>query len=108
LKHRLKFESRRTADDGAGNREGDWVTRFACRAKIQPKGGGEEVTAARLSGIQPVIITVRQNVNTRQVTTAWRAVDLMDGTHYNIRTSADFQQRRAYLDMMAETGGADG
>jgi hypothetical protein len=50
LKHRLKFESRRTADDGAGNREGDWVTRFACRAKIQPKGGGEEVTAARLSG----------------------------------------------------------
>lgn len=106
LKHRLRFERRaETPDDGYGNREGNWQTQFEVWAGIKPLRGSETVIASRLAGIQPVIITVRMSSQTKQIAAHWRAVG-RDGKVYNIKgEGADTEQRRRYLDVMADTGG---
>lgn len=107
LQHRLRFERRRPLDDGHGNKEGGWRIEFEHYAGLKPLRGSETVIAQRLAGIQPVIIKVRQDSRTREITTGWRAVDRFNNT-YNIRSIADMEQRRQYFEIMAESGGTDG
>lgn len=60
----------------------------------------------RLQGVQPVILTVRRSLNTACVTTGWRAC--IKGVTYNIRSTADMVQDGACLEMLAESGPANG
>lgn len=106
LRHRIAFEKRETVADDYGNEEGDFSEQFTVAAAVQAKFGGEAVTAARLTGQQPVTITVRQSSNTRQVTTDWRARDARSGTIYNIRSIADPDDGRAWLEMLCQSGAA--
>lgn len=110
LRHRIAFDCRSTIDDGAGNTEGDFEQQFVVAAGLQARFGGEAVMASRLSGSQPFTITVRQSSDTKRVTTDWRARDVRSDpdpakqTIYNIRSIVDPDDRRAWFEMLSETG----
>lgn len=76
-------------------------------ARLQPRYGGEAVIASRLTGVQPVLITVRRSSQSRRIVSGWRAVDARDGTVYAITSpAADMDQSGAFLEVMATTGRA--
>ncbi len=104
LRERLTFSKRtETADDGYGNTEQGWTEQFTVAARVRPRLGGEEVTAARLQGRNIVAVTVRAFAGTREITPDWRAVDARTGVEYNIRTAV-LTEDRAYIEMLAEKG----
>lgn len=86
-----------------GNTESVFVEQFTVWAKVRAKFGGEAVTAARLTGQQPVTITVRQNSLSRQITTDWRAMD-RDGVEYAIRSIVDPDDDGAFFELLTQTG----
>jgi head-tail adaptor len=105
LNKRLRFEKRpAVADDGYGNVEGEWTAQFTCAARIAPLRGSETVIGQRLAGVQPVIISIRSSGQSRAVEPNWRAVDTRLGTIYNLRAGANFDERNAMIDIIAETG----
>ena len=104
LRARLAFDQRAQADDGAGNKEGDWSEQFACRGRITPLRGGEEVTAARLQGTSPVLLTVRSTALTRTVDSTWRARDVSSGVAYAIKSTSNMDERNIWIEMMCEAG----
>lgn len=104
LRERIAFEVRAVVADSLGSVEGAFVERFTCAAGIQAKFGGEAVTAARLAGQQPVIITVRQFADTLEVTPAWRARDVRSGVIYNIRSIADPDAGGKWLELLCQSG----
>lgn len=108
LNHRMAFAKREQVNPDSpadlGNTESSFVEQFQVFAKVQAKFGGEAVTAARLTGQQPVTITVRQNSMTRQITTDWRAIDVNEGTEYAIRSIVDPDDSGAYFEILTQTG----
>lgn len=109
LNRRLTFQARAAipSGDGAGNYEGDWADQFTVSARVLPRFGGETVLASRLTGTQPVTITVRSSSDTRRITADWRAIDAREGTVYAITSPAmDPAEDGAFLEMMATTGRA--
>lgn len=105
LRDRLRFESPTPQQDDYGNEIEGWTAEFTEWAHVKPLKGSETVMAARLSGSQPVAITVRRSTRTRRITTDWRAVHTHDGTVYQIKSPpADMSGKRMYLDMVAEVG----
>jgi len=107
LSNQLEFQERIVVSDGAGNERGDFIGQFERSARIQPKFGGETVMAARLSGVQPAVITVRTSNDTKRITTDWRARDVRNGDIWNIR-SITVTEDRAGIEMLAERGVASG
>lgn len=105
LRHRIAFEKRARTDDGAGNEvSGPWQEQFVVSGKLLAKFGGDAVTAARLTGQQPLTITVRQSSDTRQITEDWRAKDVSSGIYYNIRSIVDPDDRKAWFEMLCQFG----
>lgn len=116
LRHRVAFQTRAQVGDGApsddyGNaRAGDWSRMFTTSAAIVARFGGEEVQAARLAGRQPFTLTIRQDANARTVREDWRAVDVCTGSCqyagrvFAIRSIADPDDARRFLDLLCETG----
>lgn len=105
LKFRLRFEARAQDDDGAGNVRASWVAQFTVSAALLPRTGGEEVLAARLAGVQPVIVQVRRSTDTLRIRADWRAVNVQTGEVYAITAPpVDRTGRRHYLDMSATLG----
>lgn len=102
---RVTFQKREEVDDGYGNPvAGPWVDQFDEAARLQPRLGSEPVIAARLTGIQPVMLTVRSSMRTRQITPAWRAVNARSGAVYNIKTITNPDERNADLEMLVVEG----
>ncbi|WP_375414630.1 head-tail adaptor protein [uncultured Bradyrhizobium sp.] len=112
LRHRIAFDRRALIDDGAGNTEGDFEEQFVVSAKVQAKFGGEAVTAARLAGQQPIIVTIRQSSKTVLIGTDWRARDVRSSanpdeqTVYNIRSIADPDDGGAWFEILCQSGSA--
>lgn len=104
LRHRVAFEVRAAAPDGYGNTEGDWERQFTVAAAIEPRFGGEQVMAARLASRQPVSITIRASNAARRIKETWRAIDVRTEIVYAIRSIADPNDRRRWLEMLCETG----
>ncbi len=108
LRERVTFGKRPSTDDGYGNEEGSWQDQFTVAARIQPLKGGEGVQAARLAGTQPVIIRVRWSADTVLIAPAWRAVDARSSIQYQIKSIMNADEKKKYLDILAEAGGAVG
>ena len=109
LNRRLTFQAREAlpGGDGAGNFEAGWVDQFTVSARVRPSFGSEAVLASRLTGTQPVTITVRRSTSTRGIAADWRAIDARDGTIYALTSPAmDPAEDGAFLEMMATTGKA--
>lgn len=104
-RHRVTFQRRRrTRDDGHGMTEGEWCSIFSVAAGIRPLKGGEDVLAARLTGVQPVIITVGKDRRTEAVTSAWRAVDEAGRVYAITAPPADMEGKGLFLDILASSG----
>ena len=94
--------------DGHGGTETAWsgdADAVKARANFRFLRGGETVQAARLSGRQPLVATVRRSLATRQVTTDWRMRDTRTGVEYQIRSIVHTDDR-LFLEMTVESGGA--
>lgn len=89
-------------DDGYGNVVGDWVEKEAAWARIQPLKGSETIIAARLSGVQPVVITVRVTPAIAAMTSAWRVKDTRNDLIYQIKSVANTDERGEFLEILAE------
>lgn len=93
-----------------GNTEGEFpgTPEFTCAANIKPRLGGEGVLAARLTGTNPINITVRKSSDTVLVDTAWRCKDERTGVIYNIRSVIDPFEHTAdhgkFFEMLCEKG----
>ncbi len=101
----VAFESRAVIDDGYGNEvSGDWTERFKANARIQPIKGGESVIADRLQGTQPVVIRVRYEPQSLSANTDWRVRDLRAGVIYQIKSQANMDEKRRYIEFLAIAG----
>jgi head-tail adaptor len=108
LRDLLNFQRRSLGDDGFGNTvpSGDFETQFQAYAGLEPRTGGEEVTAARLAGRQPFVCLVRHSSEMLDVTVGWQAVDARNQNRvFNIASPpADPDGKRQWLEFLVVQG----
>jgi SPP1 family predicted phage head-tail adaptor len=106
LRERVSFFAPNERDDGYGNLVSGYLEfpDFTVAAKIEPKLGGETVLAARLQGKNLVNVTIRASIQTRQITSDWRARDEKTGDIYNIRSIIDPTQQKQWIELLCERG----
>lgn len=108
LREKVAFDQRGTTEEDLGTPIDDWANVIAgVAARIRYLKGGEQVIGQRLTGVQPVVITVRSSEATRAITTDYRARDVRKGQAYNIR-SVTPDETGAYIDLLCTIGDADG
>lgn len=105
LRERVAFDLQVPATSVYGTIAGPWEEQFIVAARIQSLRGGERVMSQRMTGVRPVIITVRSSTDTRTITTGWRARNTRNDDIYEIRAATP-DERRAYIDVLAESGPA--
>lgn len=79
--------------------------RFLERVQLRFLRGGERVMAERLESRTPVIITIRNSMRARQITSEWRAV--IDGRTYEMKEDPRPTENQRDLEILAETRGAE-
>jgi len=105
LTRRLRFESPQAQPDGYGDAVTIWQEEFTTSAEVFARSGGEQVLAARLSGIQPVEITVRRFAATARITSAWRVIDVHSGEMFAlVAPPFDPDGSRAFVKMLGRSG----
>lgn len=109
LRERLHFQQRGDGDDGMGGGipgAGPFATVHTVSADMRPRTGSEAVTAARLAGRQPYIVTVRWSRQMLDVTTAWQILDARNPNRVlNILSPlVDPDGRNRWLEFLAEEG----
>lgn len=111
LRERVTFQRRAQVPDGHGNEEaGDWTDQFSVSARLTPRLGGEDVIAARMTGVQPYILTVRVSGAVRTVDSSWRAYDARKGMgeqgdpvrSFEILSAANIDEKGAYMDFLVK------
>lgn len=107
LRDRYRFDQRGL--DANGDRLGAWDADngITVSAETVWLRGSESVIGMRLEGQQPVALTIRDSVQARTITTAFRAVDVRTGAVFNIKGNAP-AKRRGYRDILAVSGMAAG
>ncbi len=84
---------------------GPFTTIYTVAAGLKSLRGSEPVIAARLTGVQPYVVTVRQSSQTRQLDASWIIVDARNESRiFNIRAIHDPDQSGKYLEILAEQG----
>lgn len=107
MRERVAFEVRGNVDDGMGNpQSGPFAEVYRCAAQITPKMGGETVTASRLTGTQPMLITVRMCRALVDIGTDWRLRDVRSDVVYNIKSLSNPDEKKRFLEIMAVAGEA--
>lgn len=107
LNWKIGFYARVAGGDDYGNTNYVYADtpEFVYSASVKPKLGGEAILAGRLSGSNFVNIVVRSTLDTRRITSDWRAKDERTGTVYNIRSGPiDLDGKRRWLEMLCEQG----
>ena len=92
-----------TTNDGGGGHDTVWTERFTRRAHYKRLRGSEKVLASRLTGVQPTVITVRSDSQTRTVDETWRIRDTRSGEVFNVRSQI-ITDDRAWIDFTCESG----
>src|SRR5690606_25995757 len=77
-----------------------YATQFTRWVNIRYLRGGESVMQARLQSRSPVILTVRDDAETRLITSEWKAV--IDGRVYDFKEDARPSEDRMHLEFLAE------
>lgn len=99
----MTFDKPTSAADGLGGTESGWAEQFTAWAEVRFLRGGETVQAARLTGRQPAVVTIRDSAAAREITADWRMRDARAGTVYNVRTIVPSDDR-ATLELTCESG----
>lgn len=108
LNKRFAFSKRIEVNDGYGNLRGDWQEQFIIWVGKRYLVGGEGVFAQRLSGHQPIIVTLRISTLTRQIETHWMCRDVISSETFNIRSITPATDREGFIDLLIESGVAEG
>lgn len=103
LRERVAFYMQTESPTSYGIAAGAWDLQFTVDARIRPLLGSEPVLAQRLTGVQPVVITIRANDNAKRIDTSWQARNARTGKQYQIRAITP-GERRDYLDLLSESG----
>lgn len=106
LRERVLFQAPVSSPDGQGGTINGWSTGFTRWALYTRLRGGETVLAARLSGVQPTVIRVRADSETRTIDPTWRAADEHTGEVFALR-GVVLTDDRAFVDLTAESGVAE-
>jgi SPP1 family predicted phage head-tail adaptor len=104
LRYRIKLEMQ-VAEPSLYGTVKRWVTQFETRAKMKWLIGNETIVAQRLTGVQPVVISVRHNSQTVQIQTSWRVTEMESKKVFNVR-SVTYDEKRAFIDLLCTHGGA--
>lgn len=102
LYEKITFSTITEVPDGHGGFD-EVQTSFTVRANIRYLRGGETVQAARLTGKQPVVVTVRRSSQTAALTTDDKMKDARTGTEYQIRAIVPTEDRQ-FMEITAESG----
>lgn len=106
LRERVKIERPVTEPNGRGGEVTRWVSvGSGLPAKITPTKGGEEVRAARLTGVNSFDVTVRQSSALTAPAANWRLTNERTGAVYNIKWAANLDERGRWLTMTVVAGG---
>lgn len=112
LRERFSFDKRTVSTepgDGYGNLLQGWTYQFSAWGGLVPLRRGESVIAARMSGNQPYILTLRRSSQSEQITTNWRCRHIASGKIYNIQTVEPSPDKASIDCMLMEVDGtADG
>ncbi len=107
LDQRVAFDAPRVTSDGAGGRVNGFVdagSAYECAAHFRNLRGSETVIASRLSGVQPVVVTIRTSSAARAISTEYRMRDLRRPDDiYQIRAIVETDDR-AFLELTCERG----
>lgn len=107
--HRVTFDKRQDSNPDSpadlGNVQSSFVEQFTVWAAVRARLGGETVMAARLTGQQPITITIRQSEDTEQIGLDWRC---REGTkEYAIKSIVDPTDSGEFFDILVQTGVAE-
>jgi head-tail adaptor len=111
LRDSVRIQRRLTAEDGYGNKVGDWKDLFAQprRCRLTPTRGGEAVIAQRAQGTALFDCWLRFDEALFGCTTDDRAIDERNPNRtFNIKFVQDMDGDRRWLLMQLELGTADG
>lgn len=97
------FDAPTSEQNGMGGTISGWAERWRCPAHVRYLRGGERVMQGRLSGVQPVVLTIRACRAAEAIGRDWRARDVRRGTIYNIRSIVPSDDR-AMLELTCEEG----
>lgn len=103
--YRATFEHPVENADADGMVVQRYDARFMDRVELRFLRGGERVMAERLESRTPVIITIRNSLRARQITSEWRA--MIDGRTYEMKEDPRPTENRRDLEILAETRGAE-
>lgn len=102
LNFRVELHKRTQVGNGSGSKVGGFELIGEVWADISLRRGGEGVFAARQSGHQPAILTVRANSISKQITQGWK---VMEGDiEWNVKEPPRLTKDRAYFEMLIERG----
>jgi len=104
LQDRFAFDAPTSTPNGQGGTISGWAVQHECWAGVTYLRGTEPVIAARLVGVQPVVIRIRNCAAAREIGNDWRARDLRTGTEYAVKGNPVPTDDRAFLDIMATSG----
>lgn len=109
LRQRIRFERLGAPiSDGAGNQVKPWES--LCERYAEVKGvpvtnaSAESIIQGRLTGTAFMTIVVRHDAVTRQLSADDRAVNISDGTVFNIRSALDLDGDRRWVTIDAQRG----
>lgn len=106
LLEKVAFDYRVQEPNVTGGVETAWsldADAYKCRARFKYLRGTETVIAARLSGVQPVVVKIRRNERSAAITPAWRMRDRTTGAVFAIKSIIPSENRR-YFELTCNRG----
>lgn len=100
LNKRARFEALVEASDGAGGFSRSWQPIMTVWASFTPERARERVQGGRLESAFAGVLRIRSSTAARQITQKHRVV--VDDVTYNIRSSANPDQRNDMLEFSVE------
>lgn len=105
LRNRLVYVEKESppVDDGYGNEvPGDWEVQETTWARVQPLKGSETVIAARLTGKQPVVVTIPVTPENASIDRNWRIREADIDRIYNPSSVANMDEHGRDWEILAE------
>lgn len=106
LRFLVAFSMPMQVPDGFGGHRTVWTQVLVARAAFKDLRTGEEVMSARLAGRRVMVVRIRANSASRQITEAWRMVEVATGAVFNIKGVTPDRANRLWLELLCEGGQA--
>lgn len=102
MNRRVTFQQEVAVADAGGGREHAWSGGFTVWGQFMPESGRERLEAGRLEAALAGVLRVRSSIQARTITASHRV--LIDGAAHQIRSIANPDQRRRFIEFVVERG----